>query len=212
MGLFARSLRELGDAGRRAASQAFARSRRRSEALATELAALADLVRRLALRRRGASRSSSAPRSPPPTSRSPGSRDGRDLDRADAVRRQPRPPRAAPRRRPGVRRGPRARASTPGALLEHDSPEEVEIRACALHAVELLVRAHGDHDRDRRRQRALEPRRRSRATRRSPATARGRRPTSATCPRSSGVERLNTQNQVRRRADKRSSRASGSAC
>jgi hypothetical protein len=27
--------------------------------------------------------------------------------------------------------------------LEHDSPEEVEIRACALHAVELLVAAHG---------------------------------------------------------------------
>ena len=31
-----------------------------------------------------------------------------------------------------------------GLLLEHDSPEEVEIRACALHAVELLVAAHGD--------------------------------------------------------------------
>ncbi len=29
-----------------------------------------------------------------------------------------------------------------GTLLEHDSPEEVEIRACALHAVELLVAAH----------------------------------------------------------------------
>ena len=27
-------------------------------------------------------------------------------------------------------------------LIEHDSPEEVEIRACALHAVELLVSAH----------------------------------------------------------------------
>jgi hypothetical protein len=27
-------------------------------------------------------------------------------------------------------------------LIEHDSPEEVEIRACALHAVELIVRAH----------------------------------------------------------------------
>ena len=27
--------------------------------------------------------------------------------------------------------------------IEHDSPEEVEIRACALHAVELLVKAHG---------------------------------------------------------------------
>lgn len=30
-----------------------------------------------------------------------------------------------------------------GELLAHDSPEEVEIRACALHAVELLVAAHG---------------------------------------------------------------------
>jgi hypothetical protein len=30
-----------------------------------------------------------------------------------------------------------------GELLEHDSPEEVEIRACALHAVEQLVAAHG---------------------------------------------------------------------
>jgi hypothetical protein len=30
-----------------------------------------------------------------------------------------------------------------GELLEHDAPEEVEIRACALHAVELLVAAHG---------------------------------------------------------------------
>lgn len=29
-------------------------------------------------------------------------------------------------------------------LIEHGSPEEVEIRACALHAVELLVAAHGD--------------------------------------------------------------------
>jgi hypothetical protein len=29
-----------------------------------------------------------------------------------------------------------------GEPIEHDSPEEVEIRACALHAVELLVAAH----------------------------------------------------------------------
>jgi hypothetical protein len=28
-------------------------------------------------------------------------------------------------------------------LLEHDAPEEVEIRACAIHAVDLLVAAHG---------------------------------------------------------------------
>ncbi len=31
-----------------------------------------------------------------------------------------------------------------GALIEHGSPEEVEIRACALHAVELIVTARGD--------------------------------------------------------------------
>jgi hypothetical protein len=31
-----------------------------------------------------------------------------------------------------------------GVLLEHDSTEEVEIRALALHAVELLVQAHPD--------------------------------------------------------------------
>jgi hypothetical protein len=30
-----------------------------------------------------------------------------------------------------------------GDLIEHDASEEVEIRACALHAVELLVAAHG---------------------------------------------------------------------
>jgi len=29
-----------------------------------------------------------------------------------------------------------------GELIDHDSPEEVEIRACAVHAVELLVAAH----------------------------------------------------------------------
>ena len=31
-----------------------------------------------------------------------------------------------------------------GCLLEHGSPQEVEIRACALHAVELLVDVRGD--------------------------------------------------------------------
>jgi hypothetical protein len=33
-----------------------------------------------------------------------------------------------------------------GELIEHGSPEEVEIRACAVHAVELLVAAHGSTD------------------------------------------------------------------
>ena len=31
-----------------------------------------------------------------------------------------------------------------GTLLEHGSPEEVEMRACAVHAVELIVRERGD--------------------------------------------------------------------
>jgi hypothetical protein len=31
-----------------------------------------------------------------------------------------------------------------GELIEHGSPEEVEIRACSVHAVELLVAARGD--------------------------------------------------------------------
>ena len=46
-------------------------------------------------------------------------------------------------------------------LIEHDSPEEVEIRACALHAVELLVARPRRHDGRRGRQGALEPRRRA---------------------------------------------------
>jgi hypothetical protein len=31
-------------------------------------------------------------------------------------------------------------------LIEHGSPEEVEIRACAVHAVELIVGARGGPD------------------------------------------------------------------
>ena len=34
-----------------------------------------------------------------------------------------------------------------GELIEHGSPEEVEIRACAVHAVELIVAALGDRTR-----------------------------------------------------------------
>ena len=33
-----------------------------------------------------------------------------------------------------------------GELIEHGSPEEVEIRACAVHAVELLVAAASESD------------------------------------------------------------------
>jgi len=36
---------------------------------------------------------------------------------------------------------PLARRIAAGQLLVHDSAEEVELRACALHAVELLVAA-----------------------------------------------------------------------
>jgi hypothetical protein len=36
-----------------------------------------------------------------------------------------------------------------GELIEHDSPEEIEIRACAVHAVELLVAAASEPDRPR---------------------------------------------------------------
>ena len=57
------------------------------------------------------------------------------------------------------------------------SPEEVEIRAVALHAVELLVAARGDDDRDRGRQRALEPRRAAALQGAARATARARRRT-----------------------------------
>ncbi len=66
-----------------------------------------------------------------------------DLAPPDAVRRQPRPPRAADRRRARVRPGPRRPHRRRPSCSAHDSPEEVEIRACALHAVELLVAAHG---------------------------------------------------------------------
>ena len=37
-----------------------------------------------------------------------------------------------------------ARAIDAGELLVHDSPEEVELRACAVHAVELLAKATRD--------------------------------------------------------------------
>ena len=60
----------------------------------------------------------------------------------DAVRRQPRPARPAHRRGPRPSTPNSPPASTQGVLLEHGSREEVEIRAVALHAVELLVEAH----------------------------------------------------------------------
>ena len=125
------------------------------------------------------SRSSSAPRSPPPTSRSPGLAPGRRPRPADAVRRQPRPARAAARRRARASTTTSSPASTREELLEHDSPEEVEIRACALHAVELLVAAHPaprPRPRSTTRSGTAAPRR---ATRRAPATAPARPPTEA---------------------------------
>ena len=40
-----------------------------------------------------------------------------------------------------------------GELIEHGSPEEVEIRACAVHAVELIVAAVGSSPPERPRRR-----------------------------------------------------------
>ena len=68
-----------------------------------------------------------------------------------------------------------------GELIEHDSPEEVEIRACALHAVELLVAAHeGDDARPRSTTRSGTAAA-SRATRPGRAIGRGRPPTDGCC-------------------------------
>ena len=108
--------------------------------LADLLAELARLRRRFQLRGPRRSLSSSAPRSPPRTStragRSPTAARPRPAHR---LRRQPRPP-GAPRRR---RAAPRSRLWSErieaGELLEHGSPEEVELRACAVHAIELLA-------------------------------------------------------------------------
>ncbi len=66
-----------------------------------------------------------------------------DLAPADHVRRQPRSPRPAPRRRPAFDPSSWRRIDA-GELIEHGSPEEVEIRACALHAVELIAAARPD--------------------------------------------------------------------
>ena len=57
--------------------------------------------------------------------------------RADDLRRQPRPPRAALRRDPGLRRWRSPRGSTPSSRCA-TGREEREIRACALHACEVL--------------------------------------------------------------------------
>ena len=67
--------------------------------------------------------------------------------------------------------------SSSGELIEHDSPEEIEIRACALHAVELIAAERAGAlaaDIDAA---ALESRARSRATRTRRATARAARRT-----------------------------------
>ena len=66
-----------------------------------------------------------------------------------------------------------------GLLLEHGSPEEVEIRACALHAVELLVAARGD-TRRRWSTTCCGTAARCRAIRRGRGTGRGRRRTEPT--------------------------------
>ena len=102
---------------------------------------MAHLVRHLAVsERRGPVLQARADRRRRPRARGPRAR-ARPAP-ADAVLRQPRPARPADRRRARVRRRTSSARIDAGTLLEHDSPEEVEIRACALHAVELLVAAH----------------------------------------------------------------------
>ena len=95
-----------------------------------------------------------------------------------------------------------------GELLAHDAPEEVEIRACAVHAVELLVAAHGATTADGGRQRALAPRRASRATRRTRATARAPRRTdgSADAVAAPQVAERHGRGGVHRRAELRAGR------
>ena len=147
MALFTRALRELGDRdhGRvlRALPRAGELRRGLGRAAGRDARDVADVARRLALRGRRRCRSTSAPRSPPPTSTWPASRPRDDLDRltlfADNL---------VPHvlRLDGVLEFDERLVGRidAGFLLEHDSPEEVEIRACALHAVELLVEARPD--------------------------------------------------------------------
>ena len=146
MALFARALRELG--AHVAASTAAASSRSRAAATARPSALAARLG---ALPRwRDVSRYDGEPvpffkraQLAAADLRLQGLAPARRPRRAHALRRQPRPARAAARRRAALRRRSSSRASTREELLEHGSPEEVEIRACAVHAVELLVAARG---------------------------------------------------------------------
>ena len=126
--------------------------------------------------------------------------------RADR-RRRPRPRRARPRGRPRARSrcSPTTSSRTScastacssfdddlvariddGVLLEHGSPEEVEIRAVALHAVELLVHAHPATPPPPRWTGSCGPAARSRATRRTPATAPAPPPTDPPKPKPGG--------------------------
>ena len=89
------------------------------------------------------SRSSSAPSSPRPTSHRAGVADLR----ATSTGSPPSPTTWSPTSSAldGVLHldpGPDARAIEAGELLDHGSPEEVELRAGAVHAVELLAAAH----------------------------------------------------------------------
>ena len=102
----------------------------------------------------------------------------RDLEPPDAVRRQPRPPRAAPRRRPRLRRRSSSRASTPASCSSTTRPRRSRSARARVHAVELLVAAHGDH-RAPRSTTCSGTAARSRATRRTRATARAAPPTEA---------------------------------
>ena len=132
---------------------------------------LADVARRLALRRRPVPFYKRAQIAAADLASAGVARFARPRP-AHALRRQPRPPRAAPRRRARVRRRRSCAASTPSELLEHGSPEEVEIRAVrAARGASCIVAARGDDQRPGRRPPPVEPRRGRRATRPPPAGA-----------------------------------------
>ena len=176
MALFARALRELGD---RVTVEYFGRflglvnsAEGSAERLAETLAALADLARRLALRRRARCRSTSAPRSPPPTSHLAGIAPAERPRPPDAVRRQPRPARAAARRRARVRRAARRPHRRRASCSSTTRPRRSRSAPARCTPSSCWSRRRPDLNADGRRQRAVEPRRRCRATRRGRATAR----------------------------------------
>ena len=173
MALFARALRELGEHVRDEHGGSFlalARVRRGIGGRAGRAARrAADVARRVALRRRrGAVLQARAARRRRPAPA--GHRAGRRRPRADAVRRQPRAARAADRRRAGLRPRPRRAHRPRGAARARlaRGGRDPRLRGPGRRAARR--RAPGRHRRHGGRQRALAPRCRRRATRRTRAT------------------------------------------